>query len=72
MHAADKNHKPFISETDKARVNLDDVRNLELRYTRRAPGKADLLVEYVGGRIKVFEVDRFWIERLLEQLEDPT
>jgi hypothetical protein len=30
----------------------------------------DLAVEYVGGRIKVFEVDRFLIEQFLEQLED--
>jgi len=30
----------------------------------------NLYVEYVGGRIKVFEVDRYLIERLLEQLED--
>jgi hypothetical protein len=29
-----------------------------------------LSVEYVGGQIKVFEVDRYLIERLLEQLED--
>ncbi len=27
-------------------------------------------VEYVGGRIKVFGVDRYLIERLLEQLEN--
>jgi len=51
------------------RVDLDDVRKLELRYNRRTPGKADLFVEYVRGRIKAFEVDRFLIERLLEQLE---
>jgi len=68
MDAADKEHKPSISETNKSGVNLDEVRRLELRYTRRTPGKADLFVDYVGGRIKVFEVDRFWIERLLEQV----
>jgi hypothetical protein len=28
----------------------------------------DLSVEYVGGRIKVFEVDRVLIQSLLEQL----
>jgi hypothetical protein len=54
----------------KSRVNLDDVRSLELRYGRGRPDKIDLAVEYVGGRIKVFEVDRYLIDRLLEQLED--
>jgi hypothetical protein len=49
---------------------LDDVSKLELRYISTRPGKADLCVKYVGGQIKVFEVDRFFIERLLEQLED--
>jgi hypothetical protein len=68
MDVPDKEHKPSISETNKSGVNLDEVRRLELRYTRRTPGKADLFVDYVGGRIKVFEVDRFWIERLLEQV----
>ncbi len=51
-------------------VNLDDVRNLELRYSHAQPDKADLSVEYVGGQIEVFEVDRYLIERLLEQLGD--
>jgi hypothetical protein len=50
-------------------VSLDDVRNLELRYTRARPETIELVVEYVGGRVKVFEVDRFLIERLLEHLE---
>jgi hypothetical protein len=54
----------------KSRVNLDDVRRIELRYGRGRSDKIDLAVEYVGGRIKVFEVDRHLIERLLEQLED--
>jgi hypothetical protein len=49
---------------------MDAVRKLELRYRYTTPGQADLVVEFVGGRIKVFEVDRFLIERLLEQLED--
>jgi hypothetical protein len=40
---------------------LDDV--------RRTPGKAELAVEYVGGRVRVFVVDRFLIERLPDQLE---
>ena len=30
----------------------------------------EMSVEYVGGRIKVFGVDRYLIERLLDQLED--
>ena len=54
----------------KSSVNLDDVRSLELRYRRGRPDKADLVVVYIGGRIRVFEVDRHLIERLLEQLED--
>ena len=52
------------------RVDLEDVRKLELRYSHARPEKMTLSVEYVGGRIKVFEVDRYLIERLLEQLED--
>jgi hypothetical protein len=51
------------------RVSLDDVRNLELRYTRASRDRIELVVEYEGGRVKVFEVDRFLIERLLEHLE---
>jgi hypothetical protein len=48
-------------------VNLEDVRKLELRYSRAQPEKINLYVEYVGGRIKVYEVDRYLIvERLLE------
>jgi len=50
-------------------VNLEEVRHLELRYSRAQPDKVDLSVVYVGARIKVFEVDRYLIERLLEQLE---
>ena len=53
-----------------SRVNLDDVRSLELRYSRKKPDKMDLAVEYVDSRIKVFEVDRYVVERLLEQLEN--
>jgi hypothetical protein len=30
----------------------------------------DICVEYVGSRIKVYEVDRYLIERLLDQLEE--
>ena len=52
------------------RVNLDDVRHLDVRYSRAQSDKVNLSVEYVGGQIKVFEVDRYLIERLLEQLEE--
>ena len=52
------------------RFNLEQVRHLQMRYSRAQPEKMDLSVEYVGGQIKVFEVDRYLIERLLEQLED--
>ena len=50
-------------------VDLDDIRHLEMRYSRARPNKIELAVEYVGGRIRVYEVDRFLIERLLEQLQ---
>jgi hypothetical protein len=50
-------------------VDLDDIRHLEVRYSRARPDKIELAVEYVGGRIRVYEVDRFLIERLLEQLQ---
>ncbi len=52
------------------RVSLEDVRHLTLRYSRARPEKMEICVEYVGGRIKVFEVDRYLVERLLDQLED--
>ena len=50
-------------------VDLDDIRHLEMRYSRARPDRIELAVEYVGGRIRVYEVDRFLIERLLEQLQ---
>ena len=50
-------------------VDLDDIRHLEMRYSRARPEKIELAVEYVGGRIRVYEVDRVLIERLLEQLQ---
>jgi hypothetical protein len=63
---------PGIDENlpDLRRVDLDDVRKLEMRYSHARPEKITLSVEYVGGRIKVFEVDIYLIERLLDQLED--
>ena len=50
-------------------VDLDDIRHLEIRYSRARPDRIELDVEYVGGRIRVYEVDRVLIERLLEQLQ---
>ena len=52
------------------RVSLENVRHLTLRYSRARPEKIEICVEYVGGRIKVFEVARYLIERLLEQMEE--
>jgi hypothetical protein len=42
---------------------------LEIVYNRHHPGEGYCVVEYVGGRVTVFEVDRYLIERLLEHLE---
>jgi hypothetical protein len=54
---------------EELQVDLDDVRNLVMKYSRARPERIELAVEYAGGRIRVYEVDRFLIERLLEQLE---
>ena len=43
-------------------VDLDDVRNQVKEHTRARPDRIKLAVEYVGGRIRVYEVDRFLIE----------
>ena len=51
------------------RVDLQDVRHIEIRYSSARPEKAELAVEYLGGEVRLFEVDRFLIERLLEHLE---
>jgi hypothetical protein len=48
---------------------LDDVRKLQITYSRLRPEAGTCFVEYVGGRIRVYEVDRFLIEHLLEHLE---
>jgi hypothetical protein len=48
----------------RSTVNLDDVRKLELSYSRRTPGEAELVVEYVGGRIKLFEVKPHFTSRV--------
>jgi len=51
------------------RTSLEDVRNLEITYSRVRPGEGVCFVEYVGGRVEVLEVDRFLIEHLIEHLE---
>jgi hypothetical protein len=48
---------------------LDDVRKLQITYSRISPGTGTCFIELVGGRIRVYEVDRFLIEHLLEHLE---
>jgi len=48
---------------------LDDVRKLQIIYSRLRPWAGACFVEYVGGRIRKYEVDRFLIEHLLEHLE---
>jgi len=55
---------------EEPRVDLlDDVRHLQITYSRLRPGAGTCFVEHVGGRVEVFEVDRFLLERLLEHLE---
>jgi hypothetical protein len=53
----------------RQRTGLDDVRKLQLRYRSVRPEEIELAVVYVGGQVKVFEVDRLLIEALLERLE---
>ena len=48
---------------------LEDVRKLQITYSRLRPGAGACFVEHVGGRIRVYEVDRFLIEHLLDHLE---
>ena len=55
--------------SEGANFDLDDIRKLQITYSRSKPGAGGCVVEYAGGRIEVFEVDRFLIARLLEQLE---
>ena len=56
--------------TERLHVDrLDDVRNLQISYSRIRPGAGTCFVEHAGGRIEVYEVDRFLIEHLLEHLE---
>jgi len=48
---------------------LDDVRNLQIAYSHTRPGTGTCFIEDAGRRIKVYEVDRFLLEHLLEHLE---
>jgi hypothetical protein len=48
---------------------LDDVRKLQIAYSRIRPGAGTCFIEYEGGRIRVYEVDRFLLEHLLDHLE---
>ena len=43
---------------------LEDVRKLQVTYSRLRPGAGTCFVERVGGRIRVYAVDRFLIEHL--------
>jgi hypothetical protein len=54
---------------EELHFSLDDVRKLQITYNRHRPGAATCFVEYVGGRIEVFEAGRFLIGRLLEHLK---
>jgi len=47
---------------------LDEIRKLEITYSRRNPGVGICFVEYLGARIRVYEVERFLIGHLLEHL----
>lgn len=53
----------------KPRSGLESVRKLEIIYNHAHPGEGKCVVEYVGGRIELFEVDHYLLERLLEHLE---
>jgi hypothetical protein len=50
-------------------LGLENVRKLEITYNRRHPREGVCVVEYVGGRIELSEMDRYLIEQLLEHLE---
>ena len=52
------------------RGDLEDVRSLKISCSRARSDNADLAVEYVGGQITMFEIDRYLIERFLEQPQD--
>ena len=48
---------------------LEDVRKIQITYSRLRPGAGTCYIEHVGGRIRVYEVDRFLLEHLVEHLE---
>lgn len=53
----------------EARSGLENVRKLEIIYKHRHPGEGTCVVEYVGGQVELFEVNRFLLEQLLEHLK---
>jgi len=50
-------------------LGLENVRKLEITYNRRHPWAGVCVVEYVGGRIELSEMDRYLIEQILEHLQ---
>jgi hypothetical protein len=48
---------------------LEDARKFQITCSRLRPGAGTCFVERVGGRIRVYAVDRFLIEHLPEHLE---
>jgi len=56
---------PYDALPPERSADLDDVRKLELTYRNAERDRVNLFVEYVGGRIEIFEVDRYLIEGLL-------
>jgi hypothetical protein len=55
---------------EEPRVDLlNDVCNLQITYSRLRPGAGRCFLEHSGGRIEVFEVDRFLLEHLLQHLD---
>ena len=43
---------------EELHVDLDEFRNLVMKYSRAKPDRIELAVEYVGGRIKVYPLLR--------------
>jgi len=48
---------------------IDDVSKLQIAYSHTRPGTGTCFIEDAGRRIKVYEVDRFLLEHLLEHLK---
>ena len=65
MSAADKRPEPLRCLAPERSADLDDVRKLELTCRNAERDRVNLFVEYVGGRIEIFGVDRYLIEGLL-------